>query len=80
LLNALFNEWSLSELLICCTVWSRAIQQNTLLLNEECESLRQKLCRAEERSVTLSTLEVECEVMSNSFCYYAEALQVMMLF
>ena len=47
---------------VVCNVFSRAIQQNTLLLQEECESLRQKLNRAEERSVTLSTLEVECEV------------------
>jgi len=43
----------------------RAIQENTLLLKEECESLRQKLSRAEERSVTLTTLEVECEVSVN---------------
>ena len=41
---------------------SRAIQENTLLLKEECEGLRQKLSRAEERSVALSAREVECEV------------------
>ena len=46
----------------------RAVQQNTLLLNEERESLRQKLSRAEERSVALSTLEVECEVSCVSEC------------
>jgi len=43
----------------------RAVQENTLVLKEECESLRQKLSRAEERSVTLTTLEVECEVRLN---------------
>ena len=43
-------------------MFARAVQQNTLLLNEECESLRQKLSRAEERSVKLATVEVECEV------------------
>ena len=45
----------------------RAVQQNMLLLNEECEGLRQKLRRAEERSVALSTLEAQCEV-SNNLC------------
>ena len=47
---------------MCYAVLSRAVQQNTLVMKEECESLRQKLNRAEERSVTLSTLEAECEV------------------
>jgi len=47
-------------------VLSRATQENTLLLKEECEGLRQKLSRAEERSVALSTLEVECEVGDRS--------------
>ena len=52
---------------LCCI--SRAVQQNTLVLNEECESLRQKLNRAEERTVKLATLEVECEVSINDIQY-----------
>jgi len=51
-------------------VLSRAIQENTLLLKEECEGLRQKLSRSEERSVALSALQVECEVSFASYSIY----------
>jgi mitotic spindle assembly checkpoint protein MAD1 len=39
----------------------KAVQENSLVLREECESLRKKLERADERCVRLSTLEVEHE-------------------